>query len=53
MTHTPEPSCIVTVQVRREWPAKDYTFCDVRQARMFAHSCKRDGDYRVSMQEAA
>lgn len=39
----------VTVQVRSEWPAKTYSFTDKAQALMFAHSCKRDGDYRVSV----
>ena len=39
----------VTVQVRREWPAKVYRFRDRGQALMFAHSCKRDRDYRVEV----
>jgi hypothetical protein len=39
----------VTVQVRREWPEKTYSFKDRAQALMFAHSCRRDGDYRVSV----
>jgi hypothetical protein len=39
----------VSVQVRREWPAKLYSFTDTGQALMFAHSCKRDGDYRVQV----
>lgn len=39
----------VTVQVRREWPATVYSFTDKGQALMFAHSCKRDGDYRVAV----
>jgi hypothetical protein len=43
--------CVVTVQARREWPAKDYPFNDPRQARMFVSSCKRDGDYRVELRE--
>ena len=45
-------SYIVTVQSRREWPAKSYKFRDQRQANMFAHSCQRDGDYRVETARA-
>lgn len=37
----------VVAQTKREWPAKAYQFRDMGQALMFAHSCKRDGDYSV------
>lgn len=56
---TPAPTtpasvaAIVTVQVRPEWPAREYSFRDPAQARMFLASCQRDGDYRAALRSAA
>lgn len=47
------PRSIVSVQVSPEWPAREYAFSDPQQARMFAHSCRRDGDYHVEVRGAA
>lgn len=44
---------IVTAQTRSEWPSKDYHFSDEKQARMFLHMCRRDGDYRAELRGAA
>jgi len=39
----------VTVQVRRDFPPKTYHFDDPKQGNMFAHMCRRDGDYQVTV----
>lgn len=40
----------VISQVRREWPAKVYSFADEAQARMFHNMCERDGDFACAIQ---